>query len=135
MFSLSEHWNDVKGEEGNDDEDGNGDEDDEAEEEEIGKFKGVPLLPGWIITEELTAGSVGLSNKKKETFVWTARTPNDCLSDLKIFLEMLIEHLQLKYNEAVPDTVVEMGIFDLEEAISRFVKIPDINFNKMHRFI
>ena len=128
----------MKGEEGNDDEDGNGDEYDEAEEEEIGKFKEVPLLQGWLITEELDdpAGSAGSSNKKKKTFVWTARTPNDCLSDLKIFLEMLIEHLQLKYNEAVPDKVVEMGIFDLEETISRFVKNSRYQyFIKMHRFI
>ena len=104
---MAKHWDDIVPA----DDTVNGDE----EDGESGSFKGVNLFEGWIITGK-TAQVTG--RKKTKTYTWTARSPQDCLTDTTKFIDVLTTSLTEKYEAVVPDNVKEMSIFNIENAVN-----------------
>ncbi len=113
---MAEHWDDVVPA------DENVDGDDEGGEE--GSFKGVDLLEGWIITDEVVEVT---GTKKTKTYTWTARSPQDCLTDMTKFIDVLTTDLLEKYKAVVPDKVKEMSIFDIENAVKMLAEYSIAN--------
>ncbi len=113
---MAEHWDDVVPA------DKNVDGDNEGGEE--GSFKGVDLLEGWIITDEVVEVT---GTKKTKTYTWTARSPQDCLTDMTKFIDVLTTDLLEKYKAVVPDKVKEMSIFDIENAVKMLAEYSIAN--------
>ena len=64
-----------------------------------------------------------MSGKKKTTYVWSARSPKDCISDLIAFCKNLHIALDARFNLAVPEEVRKLAkIFDLEKAFASMEK-------------
>nr|XP_039253066.1 uncharacterized protein LOC120330255 [Styela clava] len=58
-------------------------------------FQNTPLLEGWMVTAEN-------ATKSRKTFTWTARSPEDCLIDLKLLCEETINITSKRYKKSVP---------------------------------
>ena len=76
-------------------------------------FQDKELFPGWMIVNTEQEHQYD-SGKKKKTFTWEARTPEDCLNDILCFVKVLSERLSSKFNEAVREQVQPMAVLDLE---------------------
>ena len=104
--NLNKHWNEIS-----------------LEEAEDCVFQGENLLESWIVVGQETVEGVEMSEagkrKTKIMYNWEARTPSDCIMDLKTLCKELNENLSTRYKNIIPDHVVKLyNIFDLGKVIS-----------------
>ena len=82
--------------------------------------QGVPLLTGWLVVGEDTEVRNG---KRKTTYTWDARSPQECIDDLITLCQDLRAALQARFNRAVPAPVKKLfQVFDLEKAVENLCK-------------
>ena len=111
---LSKHWNEIS-----------------LEEAEDCIFQGENLLESWIVIgqenvelTEVSDGKKAKGRKKAEVkYNWEARTPSDCIIDLKTLCNKLQENLNTRYVNIVPSNVETFSkMFDLGELVSELSK-------------
>ena len=77
-------------------------------DDDDGFFQNVKRCPDWMIigTEDHqpTAG-------RKKGYTWEACPSNNCLDDMSCFLQLLIEKLSIKFEEAVQEKAVNVSRF------------------------
>lgn len=115
--TLHKHWQELTSEEGRTDEDS----DDELEF--AGSFRGIPLLPAWLVVDKHEQDQNTKTGKKKKLYTWAARTPEDCLEDMITLSSELKDALEDRFDRMVPKEVKTLAvIFDLEVLFEKFSK-------------
>ena len=73
---------------------------------------------------EVSDGKKAKGRKKAEVkYTWEARTPSDCIIDLKTLCNELQENLNTRYENIVPSNVENFSkMFDLGELVSELSK-------------
>ena len=74
-------------------------------------FKGIPLLSGWMVTHEHhEMEQCESKRKKKNGFIqWEERFPIDCMNDLAIFCDTIINRMDLRYDQSVTEAAHILG--------------------------
>ena len=71
-------------------------------------FKGVELLPGWMVVKE-THEIDRVTRKKWKVIEWADRTPADCLEDLASLCQTVADKMDSRYMKCVTNAVHVLG--------------------------
>ena len=84
-------------------------------------FQGIEVYPGWMVEDERTeqgkakAGGRGRRQKKKQTVIWKACSPDDCLKDLL----QLSQQLRITLTS---HSTIFMALLFFEDTLNTFLK-------------
>lgn len=71
-------------------------------------FKGVELLPGWMVVKE-THEIDRVTRKKRKVIEWADRTPADCLEDLASLCQTVADKMDSRYMKCVTNAAHVLG--------------------------
>ena len=104
---LHDHWEELK-----------------DKDNEESTFFDMVLLDGWLVVDQEAVLVSPVSGRRRAQqrevlYNWVARSPNDCLSDVKVLCQEMKDGLRTRYDDVVPQIIKDLAkCFDLESMIS-----------------
>ena len=67
-------------------------------------FKGIKILPGWMVADQRQEIDEVVSRRKKKKVIdWVERSQIDCMSDLVLLFDTIITRIDARYAASVTE--------------------------------
>ncbi len=80
------------------------------EEAEDCVFKGIELLPGWMVTDQRQEIDEAPNRRKKRKVIeWVERSPNDCMNELILLCDTIVTRMDSRFAASVTEAAFVLG--------------------------